>query len=693
MQHNQKSTNPTTEQESEVAADAHKTASEATPSVERGTKTSPRGIVARLWHRFKPTRPVLYLAIVAMAGLLTFSLIRLVLFMRNEELLSIGIDTSDTLLFDAMLVGVRYDVVVSFYILLIPLLLLIIADFLSPKPRKVLSKVAVGWIAVCYLPIIVCGIGDIPFYEHFDTHVNAVAISYLLNDMGQATSMIFHDVGYLTFALISFIVGILFVALCIRVARRMELHRGSERKYISLLLTILWIGASPLIIRGMHLQPRPMSARDAAISENKFANELSKSPVFVLAKSVGTLWSSVNLMNPNKACRYVREELGRDNTLSLISPAKETPWEHVVIVVQESSTVARLAREGNDEGLTPCLDSLIRGGRYYQNVYSTGTHTCHGLYSTITSLPSYININPLTDGLGSQLNTIYSQIAEREDVRTMFFVTHDPNFDNVYGFTTTEGFELFWGENQYTAPTQHKTWGVDDHVMFDHALESIDSQIASGQRVVAMILTCSNHEPYNAPLDVGFTPTATDEESIAVQYADWSLGRFMDMAHEREWFDKTLFVITGDHGKAITSDYFIPDSFVHIPLLMYSPAHIDAEVRDDLMSQMDTTPTVMAMLGYEYTNRSLGIDVNSTSRRMIPYGADGCIAARDRRWVYIYAANDNMRYLYDLEADSNERLRNVAAQHPAVVDSMHLYIASMTQTGWEIHNNPNRTTF
>ena len=272
MQHNQKNTNPTTEQESEVATDAYKTASEAIPSVERGTERSPRGVVARLWHRFKPTRPVLYLAIVAMAGLLTFSLIRLVLFLRNEELLSIGIDTSDTLLFDAMLVGVRYDVVVSFYILLLPLLLLTIGDFLSPKPRKVLSKVAVGWIAVCYLPIIVCGIGDIPFYEHFDTHVNAVAISYLLNDMGQATSMIFHDTGYLTFALISFIVGILFVALCIRVARRMELHRGSERKYISLLLTILWIGASPLIIRGMHLQPRPMSARDAAISETSNIN-------------------------------------------------------------------------------------------------------------------------------------------------------------------------------------------------------------------------------------------------------------------------------------------------------------------------------------------------------------------------------------------------------------------------------------
>lgn len=693
MQHNDENTNRTTQQDTEVATAARNAASKATPSAERATDESQRGVVARLWHRFTLTRPILYLAAVAVAGLLTFSLIRLVLFLRNEELLSMGIDTSDNLLFNAMLVGLRYDVVVSFYILIVPLLLLTIGDFLTLKPRKILSRVAVGWIVICYLPIIICGIGDIPFYEHFDTHVNAVAISYLLNDMGQATSMIFSDTVYLSFAVMSFVVGLLFAAFCIRVARRMELYKGSKRKNITLLLTIVWIGASPLIIRGMHLQPRPMSARDAAISENKFANELSKNPVFVLAKSVGTLWSSVNLMNPNKACRYVREELDRDENFTALSPAKDSPWEHVVIIVQESSTAARLAREGHTEGLTPCLDSLIRGGRYYENVYSSGTHTCHGLYSTITSLPSYININPLTDGLGAHLNTIYSQVAAREDVSTMFFVTHDPNFDNVYAFTTSEGFELFWGENQYTTPTPHKTWGVDDHVMFDHAIESIDGQIASGQRVVAMILTCSNHEPYNAPLDVGFTPTVTGNENIAVQYADWSLGRFMDKASEKEWFDKTLFVITGDHGKAITSDYFIPDSFVHIPLLMYSPAHIEAEVRDDLMSQMDTTPTVMAMLGYEYTNRSLGIDVNSTERRMIPYGADGCIAARDRHWVYIYAANDNMRYLYDLEAEEDERLRNVATLYPAVADSMHHYIASMTQTGWEIHNNPKRTTF
>ena len=73
---------------------------------------------------------------------------------------------------------------------------------------------------------------------------------------------------------------------------------------------------------------------------------------------------------------------------------------------------------------------------------------------------------------------------------------------------------------------------------------------------------------------------------------------------------------------------------------------------------------------------------------MIPYGADGHIAARDHRWIYNYDVYNDIDYLYDLDAKGNARLHNVASSHPEVVHAMYEYVASMAQAGWDMHNNP-----
>ena len=57
--------------------------------------------------------------------------------------------------------------------------------------------------------------------------------------------------------------------------------------------------------------------------------------------------------------------------------------------------------------------------------------------------------------------------------------------------------------------------------MFDFAVDKLDKEISSGDRVIAVLLTCSNHNPFNAPLNVGFTPAIDgSDEEIAIQYAD-----------------------------------------------------------------------------------------------------------------------------------------------------------------------------
>ena len=640
--------------------------------------------LTNILKRISPPRPALFLIVITLLGAAVFSVIRFVLYLQNQELLAAGIDNDPYWVRRAMGVGFRFDLNLAFMLMLPAAVALIVGQSLR-RHARVAAIIATTWLTVGYSASLIAQICNIPYFTHFQAHINAMSMKYATTGAGDFTSMIFSETSYLIYASVAIITAILFIVVIIVLARRLRLavptlHRW--RTIISLvILSLLFLWAD----RGFYLRYRTLEPRDTIISNNAFINKLGVNPIEPFVVSLGTASDTIELMDHDEARDIVIAEMHRDATFTEHIDAKPSPWRNVIIIFEESCTAARLTREGGTETLMPNLDRLVEEGIYFENAYSSGTHTCNAIYSLVTSLLGFVDKHPLQDGLQQPLNTIFDQVYTRGDVKTLFYVTHGPNYDNVRSFLTTQGFERLMSRNNYGVETE-KMWGVDDHIMFDFALEEIDTECRRGNAVATVLLTCSNHSPYDPPMDVGFTPTSTDPESQAVEYADWAMNRFLAMASEREWFDDTLFVIMGDHGRAITSDFEIPESLNHVPLLFYSPKHIAPEVRSDLVAQMDVAPTVLSMLGLEYDNRSIGIDLNSDSRRMIPFGHDGHIAARDHHWLYIYDVHNDIRYLYNLYAEGEERLRNVAEEHPERVEDMHTYAAAMTQAGWDMHN-------
>ena len=166
------------------------------------------------------------------------------------------------------------------------------------------------------------------------------------------------------------------------------------------------------------------------------------------------------------------------------------------------------------------------------------------------------------------------------------------------------------------------------------------------------------------------------------------MNRFLEMAKGREWFDQTLFVITSDHGRTVSEDYIMNESIFHIPLLFYSPKHIEPEVRSDLVAQVDITPTAFSMLGKEFDNRTMGIDLTARTRQYAVMTSVGHLACRSKRWLYAYNPETKEKYLYDLEAEDEERLTNLASEHSDIVEAMHKHATKTIQAGWDVHNTP-----
>lgn len=83
--------------------------------------------------------------------------------------------------------------------------------------------------------------------------------------------------------------------------------------------------------------------------------------------------------------------------------------------------------------------------------------------------------------------------------------------------------------------------------MFEYALPVLNEKADGKSPFFATLLTISNHPPYVIPSY--FHPHSKDPEMQIVEYADWSIGKFMEEAEKQPWFDNTIFIFVGDHGK------------------------------------------------------------------------------------------------------------------------------------------------
>ena len=57
-----------------------------------------------------------------------------------------------------------------------------------------------------------------------------------------------------------------------------------------------------------------------------------------------------------------------------------------------------------------------------------------------------------------------------------------------------------------------------------------------------------------------------------IGYTDFSFKKFFEASKEEDWFDNTIFVITGDHGNITTYEVY-NETFnrTAIPILFYKP--------------------------------------------------------------------------------------------------------------------------
>jgi phosphoglycerol transferase MdoB-like AlkP superfamily enzyme len=188
-------------------------------------------------------------------------------------------------------------------------------------------------------------------------------------------------------------------------------------------------------------------------------------------------------------------------------------------------------------------------------------------------------------------------------------------------------------------------------------------------------MTASDHGPYYIP--EYFSPKSSNVKDKIVEYADWSLKKFVDLAKKEPWYKNTLFVFIADHGSPIDGTYEMPLSYNHTPLIFYNPNIIKtSKVSSSIAGQIDVFPTTMGLLNLSYTNNTLGIDLLKEERPYIFFNGDDKYGIIDKKWLLI-VRDDNTSKLYKYQTKDT---KDHSKGNPEIVDKMKNYAVSNLQT-------------
>jgi phosphoglycerol transferase MdoB-like AlkP superfamily enzyme len=583
----------------------------------------------------------------------------------------------------AFFIGIRFDIVITGYIIVLPYLLLSLLSLIN-KRKNLVNQVVFYYSFILISLAFSVAAADIPYFNQFYSRFSVTAFEWF-NSPAFVFKMIFEEPRY-WLVMIPLIAIIYFTYKTLRHLWKLwgnaEIQKGNLP--MKLVVSILFLGFILLGIRGRTEIKSPIRVGTAYFTNNAFLNQLGLNPNFTLIRSYLDSRKEQNqalqLMDNHTAIKNVRDFMKISPLNNAYPLAREVSFGadpplnyNVVLVIMESMSANKMERHGNPKHLTPFLDSISHRSLYFDNIFTSGIHTFNGIYGTLFSYPALFRQHPMKESTMLTYNGLpYS--LKKAGYSTIYFTTHDGQFDNVEGFLLNNDVENIISKSNYPDEEVKTTLGVPDDYMFEFSIPELNSLAAKGKPFVATYMTASDHGPFYIP-DY-FKPRSSTVTEQIIEYADWSLQKFIHLCAQQKWFSNTLFVFIADHGTPIDGTYEMPVSYYHTPLIYYCPQLFkESETNSCIGGQIDVFPTIMGILHQPFINNSLGIDLRRETRPYIYVNGDDKYGVFDREWLLIVHSDQTMGLFKYALHDTH----NYIAEHMEIAKKMKLYAASNLQ--------------
>jgi phosphoglycerol transferase MdoB-like AlkP superfamily enzyme len=644
------------------------------------------------------SRRLHYLAGSTAILLLTLALLRFVFLFGFADIDLRTIDSAA--LWKTLGIGLRFDLRLALLIML-PLALLCYLPFWNMSGSRLARRLGNIYLAVALLAVGLIYVIDFGHYNYLGVRINATVLRFA-GDADISGTMLWQSYPVVWISL-GWLGGCAAVLLALISLERVTLERravGISRKSAALgsavIVFLLFLGVMGRVSDINFKNPIPLRWSDAFFSGDRQLAAAGLNPVIFLydtllipqdpydretvADYYDTMVDYLGIDQPDrKELNFVRHIGTQPHRLSVERPP------NVIFIMLESLGASRVGAYGNPLRPTPNLDAIAADSWFFRHFYIPVVSTAKTVWASITGIPDVsreetASRNPLITRQHTLLNAF-------EGYRKLYMIGGSAGWANLSALIReSTGMELIQ-EGDWQSPNAD-VWGISDLNLFKEA-DRILREVPADEPFFAYIQTAGNHRPFTIPTDNDdFKPLELPLEEVqkwgfrsieqfnAVRLIDYDIGRFLQMARESGYFDNTMFVFFGDHNNRITTIPHMPPAFEqlglesnHVPHIIYAPALLEPRVIDEAVNLVDVLPTVAGLAGLEYTNRTMGRDLQLSSEgrdRAVPLvleeGSFPIIGAVTSEYLVRMNCDGSEATLHELSSDSP--LEDVSGRHP-----------------------------
>lgn len=472
-----------------------------------------------------------------------------------------------------------------------------------------------------YLLIIVL-VADANYFGYVNRHITD-EIALIIKDFGFFVIHSWKEFGWMI--VVPLFGGIFYLYYGTRFIASAE-GAGKTAGWGTFAVTFLIVG---LMARGS-LGKKPLAIVDAFQSGELKQGNLVLNGIFSASHSA--------LLNQQVARREVDDELirthlklekkWRDQAYPLERKTSGEPrgYNLVFLMVEGLSNKYVDYFGQNNYGVTPVLDQLARDSLVFPNFYSYGQRSLEGFQTTLTGVPALVGQPTLGNGFSASYPQL-GKMAENNGYQRIFVSSMERRSFRVDAIAGGISFPEYFGKEDIPLIREYQ----EDHPLgwdYDTLMFTAGKLDQMSKPFIALVYPSTDHTPF-VPLGPPFdryphSETGEGGYLNSLAYTDWAIGEFLAHAREQAWFDKTVFVITGDHTMAHFQGPGLREKFA-VPLLIYAPELIQASVNPLVGSHLDLVPTFIDLLGWQASYSAIGESLLS-KRESVAYIKMGSLA-------------------------------------------------------------------
>lgn len=481
-----------------------------------------------------------------------------------------------------------------------------------PKWRKTLRMILFSFtIFLFVLLIIQNAISEYFFWNEFGVRYNFIAVDYLVYT-NEVIGNIMESYPVVPLFLGVGAISAFFTYIVIKKSKSFLDNLPSfKAKLANVFLYIILFGLSLWLI------PKLSKLEN---SNNVFSNELQANGLykFYLAFNNSELdYDKFYKTLPiNQAFSLLKNQIpniSQASTFRKIQNDSTEVHKNIMLITIESFSADFMKHYGNEQNITPFLDSLATKSLLFTNLYAVGNRTVRGLEAVTLSLPPTAG-ESVVKRTDNKNKFSIATVLKQKGYTANYMYGGDAFFDNMEDFFGGNGYTIY--DKKTLKPNEitfSNVWGVCDEDMAKKAIQIMNEQSKSNKPFFNHWMTVSNHRPFTYPDGKIDIDSHSKSREGGVKYTDYALRKFFEMAQKQSWFQNTVFVILADHCASSSGKTQLPLDKYRIPAMIYAPSFIKPKQCTILMSQIDVIPTLFGLLHFNYNTKFYGQDVFSTT--------------------------------------------------------------------------------